>query len=89
MVAFGCKLANYNPVKPLLMNRVNPKKLLGSKWTAVRPQNKEKHFMIIDVEFDEESNVTQTIIQAVFTKREFEIAWHELKLTDTWLIGWK
>lgn len=71
------------------MNRVSPKKLLGSKWTAVKPQNKEKHFTITEVEFDEDLNVTQTIIQAVLTKREFEIVWTELKLVDEWLMGWK
>jgi hypothetical protein len=27
------------------MNNINPKKLLNSKWTAVTPVNKEKHFM--------------------------------------------
>ena len=25
------------------MNRINPAKLLHSKWTAVEPKNKEKH----------------------------------------------
>ncbi|NLZ79547.1 MAG: TIGR02450 family Trp-rich protein, partial [Gammaproteobacteria bacterium] len=28
------------------MHRINPKKLLHSKWTAVSPVNKEKHFMV-------------------------------------------
>ena len=40
------------------MNRVNPKKLLHSKWTAVTPKNKEKHFLVVDIEFDEEGLVT-------------------------------
>ena len=26
---------------------LNPKKLKHSKWTAVQPQNKEKHFIVI------------------------------------------
>ncbi|PAM39480.1 hypothetical protein CEJ63_25450, partial [Acinetobacter baumannii] len=28
------------------MNRVNPAKLLLSKWTAASPRNKEKHFLV-------------------------------------------
>ncbi|WP_197469207.1 TIGR02450 family Trp-rich protein, partial [Oleiphilus sp. HI0125] len=39
------------------MNKIDPKKLLNSKWTAVRPLNKEKHFMVAEVEFDEEGEV--------------------------------
>ena len=35
------------------MNRINPKKLFRSKWTAVSPMKKEKHFMVTEVEFDE------------------------------------
>ncbi|WP_198927950.1 TIGR02450 family Trp-rich protein, partial [Vibrio crassostreae] len=35
------------------MNRINPKKLLRSKWTAVSPVKKEKHFMVTEVEFEE------------------------------------
>jgi len=40
------------------VNRINPKKLLNSKWTAVNPTKKEKHFLITEVEFDEEGVVT-------------------------------
>jgi Ala-tRNA(Pro) deacylase len=29
-----------------LTNRVSPKKLLLSKWTAVHPERKEKHFLV-------------------------------------------
>ena len=31
------------------MNRINPAKLLHSKWTAVEPKNKEKHFLVVEV----------------------------------------
>lgn len=34
------------------MHQINPKKLLHSKWTAVKPENKEKHFMVTEMEFD-------------------------------------
>ena len=39
------------------MNNLNPKKLLNSKWTATPAINKEKHFIIVEVEYDEEGNV--------------------------------
>ena len=71
------------------MNRINPKKLLNSKWTAVKPQNKEKHFMITEVEFDEEGEVIHCLIEAVMTKNERAIDWQGLKDDSQWLQGWK
>ena len=71
------------------MNKFNPKKLLQSKWTAVKLQNKEKHFMVTEVEFDEEGNVVHCLIQAVMTRNEASIDWTELKDTSLWLQGWK
>lgn len=71
------------------MNQINPKKLLHSKWTAVAPVNKEKHFMVTDVEFDEEGAVTLCCIEAVLSKRSMEINWQDLKQTEQWRQGWK
>lgn len=70
------------------MNQISPKKLLNSKWTAVRPKNKEKHFIIIDVEFDEEGCVLRCLIQAVMSKREIAIDWRNLKDSTVWRYGW-
>jgi tryptophan-rich hypothetical protein len=39
------------------MNNINVKKLINSKWTATNPINKEKHFLITELEFDENNNV--------------------------------
>jgi tryptophan-rich hypothetical protein len=71
------------------MINLAPKKLLNSKWTAVTPTNKEKHFLITAVEFDEDSNLTECIIEAIMSKREIAIDWRELKNQDKWLQGWK
>jgi len=47
-------------LKGAALNKINPKKLLNSKWTAVEPKKREKHFMVTEVEFDEEgAAVTQ------------------------------
>ncbi len=71
------------------MNQINPKKLLHSKWTAVKPVNKEKHFMVTDVEYDEEGVVILCCIEAVLSKRSMEINWQDLKQTQHWRQGWK
>lgn len=71
------------------MNRINPKKLLHSKWTAVQPVNKEKHFMVTEVEFDEAGAVVDCVIEAVMSKRTESIDWTVLKNTDNWRQGWK
>lgn len=70
------------------MNKINTKKLLNSKWTATKPQNKEKHFVVIDVEFDDEKNIVRCVIQALMTKRENEINWRDLKDRSVWRLGW-
>lgn len=71
------------------MNKVSSKKLRNTKWTAVTPQNKEKHFLITDVEYDEEGNVIECVLEAVMTKREQSIDWHDLTDSSIWLQGWK
>jgi|TARA_Y100001970_G_scaffold292784_1_gene435821 tryptophan-rich hypothetical protein len=71
------------------VNRINPKKLLHSKWTAVAPVNREKHFMITDVEVDEEGQVIGCEIEAVLSRRQMQIDWSELKDDARWLQGWK
>ena len=71
------------------MNPINPKKLLHSKWTAVQSVNKEKHFTVAEVEFDEEGVVVDCVIEAVMSKRTESIDWTVLKNTDNWRQGWK
>jgi tryptophan-rich hypothetical protein len=73
----------------LTLNQINPKKLLHSKWTAVKPSNKEKHFMVTELEFDENEHVIACEIEAVLTKRSALIEWQELKDASKWLQGWK
>jgi len=71
------------------MNTINPKKLLKSKWTAVTPIEREKHFIVSEIEFDEEGVVVLCCIEAVMTKRAFPIDWRDLKIDTHWLHGWK
>jgi|TARA_B100000780_G_scaffold262063_1_gene214914 tryptophan-rich hypothetical protein len=71
------------------MNNINVKKLINSKWTATNPINKEKHFLITELEFDENNNVTHCLIEAVISHRTQQIDWIELKESEHWLQGWK
>ena len=71
------------------MNKINPKKLLNSKWTTVTPTNKDKHFIVSKIEFDEEGLVILCYIDAVMSKRSIPIDWHELKDKKKWIHGWK
>ncbi len=71
------------------MNKLNSKKLLNSKWTATPAINKEKHFIIVEVEFDEDGNVIECITEAVMSKNQYSISWRDLKDNQKWLQGWK
>lgn len=70
------------------MNLFSPKKLLHSKWTKTVPMNKEKHFTIVEVEFDEQRNITLCIIEAVISHKQYPINWRELKDKTVWRLGW-
>jgi tryptophan-rich hypothetical protein len=71
------------------VNTINPKKLFNSKWTAVSPLNKEKHFLVTDVKFDEEGHVVHCVIEAVMSHRSEPIEWQNLKDTRQWQQGWQ
>ncbi|HCG6615168.1 TPA: TIGR02450 family Trp-rich protein [Vibrio parahaemolyticus] len=71
------------------MNKIHPKKLLLSKWTATSPKNKEKHFVVTEMELDEDGNVVKCVIEAVMSKREQEMNWQDLKDPELWRQGWK
>jgi len=71
------------------MIRINPRKLLLSKWTAAHPQNREKHFLVTELIRDEEGTVLEVELQAVLTQRSERLDWQMLKDSEHWLLGWK
>ena len=71
------------------MNRINPAKLLLSKWTAARPRNKEKHFLVTELFRDADGTVLEIELQAVMTLRAQRLAWQTLQNAEAWQIGWK
>jgi tryptophan-rich hypothetical protein len=70
------------------MNKISSKKLLNTKWTAVTPNSKEKHFLITKLVFDEDNIVTHCLIEAVISNQTELINWRELKESERWLQGW-
>jgi tryptophan-rich hypothetical protein len=71
-------------------NPVNRKKLPGSKWTAARPENREKHFIVLDWVRDDEGEPTDELeIEAILTRRIRILHWRELEDGDFWRIGWR
>mgnify|MGYP000043910233 CR=1 FL=1 len=71
------------------MNTFNPKKLLNSKWTAVQPTDREKHFIIPEVEYDDEGHILSCSIEAVLSRKIRALKWKELEDPLVWKQGWK
>lgn len=71
------------------MNRINPEKLLNSKWTAVEVSNREKHFIVTELLRDVDEVVVECVIEAVMTKSTRHIEWRELRDSSAWKMGWK
>lgn len=71
-----------------MTTKINPAKLLHSKWTASEPKNKEKHFIVTKVIRDENEQIIECAIEAVLTKNAYTINWQDLKDSDKWRQGW-
>jgi len=69
---------------------LSPKKLLHTKWTAVEPRDREKHFLVIRVVEPEPpgSPVVWVEIEAVHSRRVELINWRTLRDTTQWRRGW-
>jgi tryptophan-rich hypothetical protein len=72
------------------MNLLNPKKLLLTKWTAVIPIAKQKHFLVSRVIQPEQPTdpIERVEIESVFSKAVQVIAWRELQDDNVWQQGW-
>ena len=73
------------------MNRLSPKKLLLTKWTAVKPIAKQKHFLVSKVILPEQPSekIEFIEIEAVYSKKTTLIAWRDLTNSELWLQGWQ
>jgi tryptophan-rich hypothetical protein len=72
------------------MNPLNPKKLLLTKWTAVKPIAKQKHFLVSRVIQPEvETDPVELVeIESVFSKATQIIQWRDLQNDEVWRQGW-
>jgi tryptophan-rich hypothetical protein len=73
-----------------IMNPLNPKKLLLSKWTAVMPVAKQKHFLVSNVIDPEQPSdpIEFVEIEAVLSKATQIIPWRNLQNDGLWRQGW-
>ena len=72
------------------MNPLNPKKLLLTKWTAVKPIAKQKHFLVSRVIQPDlpTDPIVSVEIEAVFSNATQVIAWRELQDDSVWRQWW-
>ncbi|HHT00368.1 MAG TPA: TIGR02450 family Trp-rich protein [Thiomicrospira sp.] len=70
-------------------NQFNPKKLLNSKWTAVNPVHKERHFIVTQLNQDEEGKVLSVQIEALINHKTYDVLPESLKASCDWLQGWR
>ncbi len=70
------------------MNRIQRKTLRLSKWTAVTPQNQEKHFLVTKV-LTVPDEPTRVVLEAIHSKREYILVWSDLKDDTVWRQGWR
>lgn len=72
-------------------SRLNPKKLLLSKWTAVKVENKQKHFLVSKVIEPEHEGlpIVEVEIEAVYSNAKRIIPWRQLHDGAIWKQGWQ
>ncbi len=72
------------------MNPLHPKKLLLTKWTAVHPLAREKHFLVSKVILPESADdkVRWVELEAVHSKVVRRLAWRALCDDTQWRQGW-
>ena len=73
------------------MTSLHPKKLLLSKWTAIKPVGRQKHFLVTKViePAVEGGKIEWVELEAIMTKKVVRIGWRTLQDTQVWQQGWK
>ena len=77
-------------VPGLSRHRLSPKKLLLSKWTAVTPRDREKHFLVVRVVPRVPPAVAIDVVEleAIHSKRSLLLPWRALTDKSRWRQGW-
>lgn len=71
------------------MNRINPEKLLHSKWTALQVKQKERHFIVSRLQRADDETILSCELEAIINNNVYEIDWQQLKDSSLWIMGWK
>ena len=71
------------------MTRINPDKLLHSKWTALQVKQKERHFIVSRLQRADDETILSCELEAIINNNVYEIDWQQLKDSSLWLMGWK
>jgi len=71
-------------------HRIQPSKLLNSKWTAVHPKDREKHWLVTRILDDEQpaSRWEWIVLEAVHSRRSERLRWRDLQDPAAWRRGW-
>ncbi|QJC55566.1 hypothetical protein HC248_00847 [Polaromonas vacuolata] len=72
------------------INILQSNKLMLSKWTAVVPVAKQKHFLVSKVEAPEREGekIEWIELEAVHSNSTHRMKWQELRDKNQWLRGW-
>ncbi len=76
------------PILSYTQSMTSSKHYIGSKWTSQQPQNKEKHFVIVDITH-QTTKTPQCLLEAILTKHRMQLPLSELENPQKWLPGWK
>ncbi|MGE0190157.1 MAG: TIGR02450 family Trp-rich protein [Steroidobacteraceae bacterium] len=73
-----------------MLRQIDPKKLLLSKWTAVTPINKQKHFLVSKLVTPDPpaTKIVLVELEAVQSRHITTLPWRELSDTSHWHQGW-
>ena len=72
-------------------NPLSPKKLLLTKWTAVKPVHKQKHFLVskVIIPLLPTDKIEFVELEAVIDQQTQLISWRDLTNSELWLQGWQ
>jgi len=90
MTASGSDPATPTHVVASRRHALSPKKLLLTKWTAVAPVEREKHFVVTRVvePTPPATRIEWVVIEAVHSGRSSRLRWRDLTDGDKWRRGW-
>ncbi|AWV90844.1 TIGR02450 family Trp-rich protein [Bradymonas sediminis] len=63
----------------------NPKKLMGTQWTAVNVENRRRHWEVIELHL----TTDEVLLRAVIDGHTLRVEWRALRNREDWEPGWK